>query len=109
MVEKPEYCNGMQMKKCQKACGTCEGEGESPPPEPENECTETFEPVCAPCRPDDDCDGMTYKIETRGEGQMGKFGCTYPKSYEFVNSGTGCPACTDVTCEYTLTGGKAYK
>merc|ERR1719410_2037786 len=74
-ITDPAECNPMHQKFCKVACAQCEDET---PPEPENECTETFEPECLLCSPDDDCDGMTYKIITRGEGQSGKFGCTYP-------------------------------
>jgi len=72
-----------------------------------NECTETFEPKCKVCQEYEDCENKPYKIETRGEGSMGRFGCTYPKEYQYVDDGADCPPlCTSCSC--TRWDGKNY-
>merc|ERR550539_1287967 len=90
LITDANECNGLQMKKCLKACGMCGGEAESAEePEPENPCTETFEAECEVCT--EGCNGAKYVITTRGEGQNGKFGCTYPKEYNYADEGENCP------------------
>lgn len=84
-----------------KFCGVCKAEcqdggGTADTTAKPEKCPPPKEPTCKVCTSDMDCKGNLFSITTYGEGSNGRFGCTYPETYEYVNESEKCPRGTIV-------------